>query len=79
MGEGESEKSIRSFPLIMCVSSITVSNGAALLVTTTAQRVLNYCIVHTVFIEILMGFLYLCDLICFEDIQNILVECFSRW
>lgn len=40
--EGESEKSIRSFPLIMCVYSITVSKQTVLLVMTTAARGLNY-------------------------------------
>lgn len=39
---GESEKSIRSFPLIMCVYSITVSKQTVLLVMTTAARGLNY-------------------------------------
>ncbi len=46
VGEGESEKSIRSFPLIMCVYSITVSKQTVLFGMTTAQRGLNYCILH---------------------------------
>lgn len=40
--KGESEKSIRSFPLIMCVYSITVSKQTVLLVMTAAARGLNY-------------------------------------
>lgn len=41
VGEGESEKSVRSFPLIMSVYSITVSKQTVLLVMTIAQKGLH--------------------------------------
>lgn len=41
-GENESEKSVCSFPLIMCVYSITISKHTVLLVITTALRGLYY-------------------------------------
>lgn len=46
VGEGESEKSTRSFPLIMCVYSKTVLKQTVLLVMTTALRGLIYCVLH---------------------------------